>query len=120
MGNGIIIRSDSTLNVHKGNNNLSGLYSGYISGSGNYVSFFVPCAYDRTITSCAISNSGGNSDLVTYTPTNNTGANTIDFSYCTITKKETGLQIELKFTVIQTPNTCASVAVSDNISFNFS
>ena len=106
--------------ISKGSNILGGLYPGFFSGSGNYVSFEIPCRYDDSITSCSVSNGGDSGSFVVYGPEGNVGANEIDFTYCAITKKKTGIQIEMKFTSTKLKQRVATVAVADAITFTFS
>ena len=104
--------------IGKGANSLGGMYPAYVSGSGNYISFFVACDYDTSITSCAISNvSTGN--INAYTVSGSVTA--FDFTYCGVSKKENGLKIELKFTTTRTEKAVvALVDIVDAVTFTFS
>lgn len=83
--------------------------AGHNSGSGNYVEIFLPCNYDPTISSMALSS---NSSLVVYSVNGIVTESGIDFSTQTLTKTALGLRLELKYSSTKTANIPVSVGFS--------
>lgn len=118
MGQILDVEPVGCKSIQKGANNLGGFYPAYVSGSGNYTSFFVACDYDPSISSASISNYTAG-DITCYK--SNGAVVGFDSSYCSVTKAENGLKIELKFSSTQSPvSSVATVGISDTVTFTFS
>ena len=86
-----------------GSNVFNGmLCSGYITASGNYVNFCIPCAPPSSYTSVAFSDLDR---LVIYTPGGQLASSTLDTSYSNLVYTGNySCVIELKFSSTQTAN----------------
>ena len=105
--------------VELGENHFSGIFAGYITGSGNYIDFFIPCDYDSAITSVSIS-INANSNFVAYMSTTYYNAGGMSLANSSVQKCKNGLLIEIKFTSTQTANRVANMLVSSEATFTFS
>ena len=105
--------------MRKGANVCDGTFAGYTTGSGNYFAFFVPCAYDESITQASISVSA-NSDITAYLIGDWWNAGGMTLSDCTLYKKASGLMFEIKFTSTQTANRPCAVRLNENVTITLS
>lgn len=93
------------------------IFAGHTSGSGNYVSFFLPYPVVSGVTSATYTKSTLNIYIDGGTLIQASG---IDASYCGISQGDLGVMIELKFTSTQAINRNAVLRFDSGNSITFS
>jgi hypothetical protein len=96
---------------------LSIITGGYISGSGNYLEFFVPCNIDSSVTVASMTNL---STIVVYTQSRAYTSGSFDASYnlFEVVSAKNGIKCELKFNETQTTNTPCVVSAQMSVAFS--
>ena len=96
------------------------IFAGHYSGSGNYISFFIPCKYDTSISSVSIDN---NAKFSVYR-FDGTSLNQAyyDVTNVTVYKSSVGLKIEIKTNETHTNyiNTVMTIELGQYSDFTFS
>ena len=113
---GLIVKDTLSRIIHSGSNDIRGIYSGYISSSGNYLDFFIPCVYDDSLTSVTVA--GG---IYAYSPTTDYRESDFDLTATSLYNKVNGgIIIELKFNSTQTPKKPVTVFFRNSSTASFS
>lgn len=105
---------DSANVLQKGSHNFSVILGAYITGSGNYVSTFIPCLLDKSISSATLKTFSG---VNCYTPSGVLAINSFDTSYGAFVIRNNGFSAEFKFKTTQTLNINCTLNIQFSVTF---
>ena len=108
------IIKDTPRVLRKGNNTFSVIVGAYITGSGNYVSTFIPCLLDKDISSATLTTFSG---VNCYTPSGVLAIANFDTSYGVFYIRDTGFSADFKFNTTQTPNISCTLNIQFSVTF---
>lgn len=108
------IIKDTPKVLRKGNNTFNVVVGAHISGSGNYVSTFIPCLLDKSISSATLVTLAG---AICYTPSTVLTLSNFDTSYGTFDIRNNGFSAEFKFNTTQTPNIPCTLNIQFTVKF---
>lgn len=108
------IIKDTPKVLRKGNNTFNVIVGGYITGSGNYVSTFIPCLLDKGISSATLKTFSG---VNCYTPSGVLTLSSFDTSYSGFNIMNNGFSAEFKFNSTHTPNIPCTLNIQFSVTF---